>query len=156
MNHSDNDAAASGRLGFTLIELMVVVLVVAILAAIGIPSYRNHVIKTNRAAAESFMLQIANKQEQYLLDARTYTGTLGTGGLNLSVPNNVSVNYTINLGNVTSTSFSITAIPTAVQADTRCGTIALDQSGSKGGLCTASSGNVASPMVCAAPPGTCW
>ncbi len=156
MNHPDIGAVASEQQGFTLIELMIVVVVVAILAAVGLPAYRNHVIKTNRAAAESFMMQIANKQEQYLLDARTYTATLGTGGLNLSTPNNVSTYYALSIGNITQTTYSITAIPNAVQPDALCGTIALDQSGAKGGQCTTSGGNVASPMVCATPATSCW
>lgn len=117
--------------GFTLIELMVVVIIVAILTSIAIPSYRDHVVKSNRAAAESFMLQLANKEEQYLLDARNYTGTLGTGGLNLSTPADIQGKYTVTIGNISNTTYTITAVPTAAQKDPLCGTLTLNQAGLK-------------------------
>lgn len=122
--------------GFTLMELMIVVAIVAILAAVAIPSYRQHTIKSNRAAAESFMMQIANKEEQYILDARNYTGTIGTGGLNLTAPSDVNANYqiTVNVNNAASPpTYTITATPkNPPQNDPLCGNLTLDQSGSKG------------------------
>lgn len=131
--HFSAQTQYSDNKGFTLIELMITVAVVAILAAIAIPSYRQHVIKSNRAAAEGFMLQVANKQEQYLLDARTYTNTIGTGGLNLSTPTNVSTKYkiTITIPAAVTPTYLITAVPTAAQDDTQCGTLTLDQTGNK-------------------------
>jgi len=70
--------------GVTLIELMIVVTVIAALAAIAIPSYRNYNIKANRSAAAQVMLNIQNREEQYILDARTYTTDLSSAGLNIS------------------------------------------------------------------------
>jgi len=71
--------------GFTLIELMIVVVVIGILAAVGYPSYISYVQRGNRAAAQQLMLDIASRQQQYLLDARSYTATLGSSaGLNLA------------------------------------------------------------------------
>jgi type IV pilus assembly protein PilE len=61
---------------------MVVVVVIAILAAVGYPSYQEYIIRGNRSAAQQLMLGIASRQEQFLLDARTYTATIGPGGLN--------------------------------------------------------------------------
>ena len=70
--------------GFTLLELMIVVVVIGVLAAVAWPSYQDQVRKSNRAAAQQLMLDIASRQEQYLLDARAYTATLGSSaGLNL-------------------------------------------------------------------------
>lgn len=115
---------------------MVVVVILAILTTIAIISYRNHVTKSNRAAAESFMLQIANREEQYMLDARAYTGTIGTGGLNLPTPGNVSTNYNISVtANNTATppTYTITAAPiNPPQNDPLCGILTLDQTGNKG------------------------
>ena len=69
--------------GFTLIELMIVVVVIAVLAAIAYPSYTRYVQRSNRSAAEQLMLEIANREIQYFQDARAYTSTLGSGGLNV-------------------------------------------------------------------------
>jgi len=81
--------------GFTLIELMVVVAIVAILAAVGYPSYQSHVAKGQRSAGQQFLADIAQRQEQYLLDRRQYATTLGAGatGLGLTAPNNLK--YTV-------------------------------------------------------------
>lgn len=124
--------------GFTLIELMIVVAIVTILAAIGYPSYTSYVIKSNRSAAEGFMLTVSNKQEQYMLDARVYAndpGALTT--LGLTTPAEVSRNYTITVAAnnaATPPSYTITAAPTGAQLanDTKCATLTLDQTGSKG------------------------
>ena len=58
--------------GFTLIELMVTVAIVGILAAVAYPSYTSHVQKGARRAAQAQMLDIANRQQQFLLGSRAY------------------------------------------------------------------------------------
>src|SRR5215470_14403215 len=78
---------------FTLIELLVTLAVVALLAAIAYPSYVNYVIRGNRSAAEQFMLDIANAEAQYQIDARAYTNVVGAGGLGLTPSNSVANNY---------------------------------------------------------------
>lgn len=69
--------------GFTLIELMIVVVVIGILAAIGFPSYQDYVRRGHRSSAEQIIMEIASKESQYILDARAYTDIIGTGGLNI-------------------------------------------------------------------------
>jgi type IV pilus assembly protein PilE len=72
--------------GFTLIELMIVVTVMAIIAAVAIPSYQQYNMRANRSAAQQLMLTIQNREEQYILDARAYSNILGSGsgGLNIT------------------------------------------------------------------------
>jgi type IV pilus assembly protein PilE len=97
-------------LGVTLIELMVVAVVIAILAAVAIPSYQSYIIRANRSAAQQFMLGIASRQEQYMLDARTYTSTLGAGGLGLTPSD---WDCTSNPAQCTNSRYTITVVATA-------------------------------------------
>lgn len=118
--------------GFSLIELMIAVVIVGILAAVGYPSYQNHVIKANRAAAQQFMLEIANKQEQYMLDARSYTATIGTGGLGLTQPTETTSRYdfAVDIATCTPTPcYTITATPKNAQASD--GNLTLNNLGTK-------------------------
>ncbi|MDE2004890.1 MAG: prepilin-type N-terminal cleavage/methylation domain-containing protein, partial [Betaproteobacteria bacterium] len=67
--------------GFTLLELVTVVAIVGILAAIALPSYNSYIIRANRSQAKQALQDIANREEQYRLDVRSYTTTVGSGGL---------------------------------------------------------------------------
>lgn len=99
--------------GFTLIEAIVTVAIIAILSAIAYPSYRNHAIHTNRSDVQQFMLDLANREEQYLLDTRQY-GDLSA--LNASLPARTAQYYTIAIAvdnDATPPSYTITAEPVA-------------------------------------------
>ena len=77
--------------GFTLIELMIVVAVVALLAVVGYPSYRDHIARSQRSQGQQLLSDIAQRQEQYLLDRRQYATAFGTGagGLSMSMPEGI-------------------------------------------------------------------
>ena len=96
--------------GFTLIELMITTAIVAILAAVAYPSYTRYVIRANRAAAKAQMLDIVNREQQFLLSNRAY-GTLAaleTAGW--SLPSGLTGKYTpaIDIGSSTVPSFTVT------------------------------------------------
>lgn len=125
--------------GFTLIELLIVVAVVAILVAIGYPSYQGQIRKGSRAAAQSAMLQIADKQAQYLLDARNYAvGPTALADLSVSLLPDVATRYTLTVKNAangdvvtTPPSYTIIATPIANSVQEPDGVLTLTHTGAK-------------------------
>jgi len=67
--------------GFTMIELMIVVVIIAIIAAFAIPSYQDSIRKSKRADAKTAISQVASRMEQFYLDRKTYTSDLTELGL---------------------------------------------------------------------------
>jgi|ERR1041385_5233984 len=70
--------------GFTILELMIVVAIVAILSSIAWPSYQQYVRRGKRADAQALMMAISSREQQHLLAAREYTDVVGPGGLNMT------------------------------------------------------------------------
>lgn len=133
--------------GITLIELMVVVAIVAILAVIAYPAYRDHVLKTRRSEAKAALTDAASREEQFYLDNKTYTQTIGTAGLNMA-SSTQNGSYVISVDAPTTSCpitgcYALRATPQGPQTDdTRCGTLTLDSGGQRSATGTA--------------PTTCW
>lgn len=86
--------ASTPSRGFTLVELLVVVLIIGILSAIAYPAYTSYVKRGNRSAAQAYMMDVAQAQQQYLLDARSYGDETV---IKVAQPQRVLDNYTINI-----------------------------------------------------------
>ena len=121
----------SKQRGFTLIELMMVVAIVAILAAVAYPSYMSYLAKGNRSAAEAHLMDIAQSQQRYLLDARSYAADLTT--LNVTTPSSVSPYYTITIATAAGPppTFTATATPKAGTSQASDVTLSIDGAGVK-------------------------
>lgn len=122
--------------GFTLIELMIVVVVIGVLMAIAYPSYQNHTIKTRRTAAAACSLEAAQFMERFYTTNMRYDQD--QGGNAVALPNTqcmqeLAVHYTISLAASNQRTYSIQAVPQNQQAskDTKCGTLTINQAGTK-------------------------
>ena len=114
--------------GFSLIELMSVLVIIGVLAAVAWPSYQQYVIRSNRAAAQSFMMTVASRQEQYLLSNRSYAAD--TAALSLTAPPETNGRYTFAVTNPGgATTYLITA--TAIGNQLSDGDLTLSSDGTK-------------------------
>jgi type IV pilus assembly protein PilE len=106
-----------GQKGFTLIEVMITVAIIAILASIALPAYQDHVRRGHRAAAQTEMMDIANRQQQFFLANRSYAADLG--GLSYTLPAAVDAKYDAGIAAnnaATPPNFTITFTATGSQA----------------------------------------
>lgn len=133
--------------GFTLIELMVVVVIVGILATIAYPSYNRYMIQTRRSDAHTALTRIAAAQEKFFTDCNWYATQFGTprncgtgpasGVLGVNGGLSTDGHYQLAIVSATATAFTISAGPAPGSpqvADTECTAFTLTSTGAKGAL----------------------
>ncbi len=122
--------------GFTLIELVISLAIVAILAAIAFPAYQDHVRKARRADAKAALVELAQWMERNYTEALRYDQDSNGGAIALpftEVPREGSNKYyDLTLSNLTATTFNLNAAPKSAQVHDKCKTLTLTHTGLKG------------------------
>lgn len=129
--------------GFTLIEMMVVVVIISILSAVATASYRSYVVKARRTSAQEELLQIQQAIEEFYALNHTYTGAYST-----TIKEQYQYSFTIAAAGSSFSGYQLRAEAQGGQktSDSDCSVLYLNRNGSKGG------GSSASAMV----QGNCW
>lgn len=115
------------RNGFTMMELMIVVVIIGIIATVAIPSYTHYIAKATRSAGTSILTQGSNRQEQFRIDNKTYASTMTQLGFSANPllvtsdgsPTTTAANaaYSVAISAQTATTFTLTATAQGTQAN---------------------------------------
>lgn len=120
--------------GFTLIELMIVVVIIAILASIAYPMYIDQVRKSRRGVAKADLVELGQRAERYHTVNNSYVDfNLGVtpGTFKVSPREATPAYYTLSVANLSSSTFTLQASPMGDQSKDQCGTLSYDQAGRK-------------------------
>lgn len=131
--------SAGRAAGFSLIELMIVVGVIAILAAIAYPNYREYVVNSRRASAAACLQEKAQLMERYYTTNLTYLGAGAPGGCDPEINGFYTFSFVGTPGNPNPREFTLQAAPVSGrQNDPKCGTLTINAQGTRteGGTAT--------------------
>lgn len=119
--------------GFTMIELMIVVAIMAILAAIAIPSYRKYVIRANRTEAVSALTDLSNREERFFYSNNRYTSGIAADLNGTSTMGTKDYTFAVvaSAASVSPPTYAITATPVGVQLqdDAECQSMSVNNIG---------------------------
>jgi type IV pilus assembly protein PilE len=122
--------------GMTLIELMIVVGIVALLAAVALPSYNRQVQKARRTDGHNILLRVAAEQERFYTNFNQYAASLSgapPAGLGFTVATSENGHYIVTLAvGANNQTFTLTATPQGSQAEDACKNLTLGNSDAKG------------------------
>jgi|SRR5690554_1675499 len=129
-----NNASSFKQKGFTLIELMIVVAIIGIIAAIAFPSYQSHVERTRRSLAAADLLELSQWMERRYSTGFDYRAADGsapalpftTSPRNANEPTAYNITFE---GNVGRSAFTLQAQPTSLQSGDSCGTLKVNHQG---------------------------
>ena len=126
--------------GFSLIELMVVVAIIGILAAFAYPAYLEQIRQTRRADCSGALVSLGNAMERHYSVSGSYlaaaAGAADTGApaiFPVACPvDGGTATYNLTIQAATASTYALNAAPTGVQADDKCGTLSMTNTGVKG------------------------
>lgn len=122
--------------GFTLVEMLVVLVIIGIIASIAFPMYKDYIKKASRQAAETELLELAALQERIYVNSNAYAYSVtaaydgtATGGLGRTTGTTKDGKYTLALSSVSATvtqTYTLTATPVAGSSQVGDGTLSID------------------------------
>jgi len=124
-----------GQLGFTLIEVLIVVAILGIIASIAIPSYGSYMTKTRRVDAITLLTEVAGEQQRFFSENNRYAETMTDMGYPNAEELSENGYYNVSVTASTPSSFTVTAQPVAGGAqddDVECGSFTINSAGQKG------------------------